>query len=130
MTRLSPADRYKRDLEVLDIPASVLRTHMKKAAGKEGEELEALLRGFAETAESIYPYRRGKDPRHRLIGAPLEERGINPDNWLQHIGEMTDREISYMLDQEPGTGRRNEERIVHPESSDRELAEFMRDFGL
>ena len=66
MTRLSPADRYKRDLEVLDIPASVLRTHMKKAAGKEGEELEALLRGFAETAESIYPYRRGKDPRQLI----------------------------------------------------------------
>ncbi len=129
MTRLSPEERYKRDLEILDIPASVLQEHIEKIDGKSDEELDDLLNGFARMAESLYPYRWGKDPRHKLIDGPLEKRGINPDNWLQNIDEMSDREISYMLDQEPGIGRRNEERIVYPESSEREYAEFMRDFG-
>ena len=130
MTRLSPEERYLRDLDVLDIPDSVVTEHLEKISRITDKELDDLLQSFARITEGFYPYIWGKDPRHKLIGAPLEERGINQDNWLRHLDEMTDREISYMLDQEPGIGRRNEGRIVHPEASEREYAEFKRDFGI
>ncbi len=129
-TRLSSEERCKRDMEVLDISASALQNELKKVSGKTEQERDAVLREFADCSESIYPYRWGKDPRHKLIGVLLEERGINLDNWLKRLDEMTDREISYMLDHEIGMGRRNEERVIHPETSERGYAEFMRDFGL
>ncbi len=130
MTRLSPGERYQRDLEVLDIPASVLLEHLERMERREDGEFDSLLSHLSRRAESMFPYRWGKDPRHEKIGIPLEKRGINQENWLWRLDEMTDREISYMLDQEPGIGRRNEGRIVHPEASEREYAEFMLYFGL
>ena len=57
-----------------------------------------------------------------------ESRGISQANWLQHLDEMTDEEITFFLDREPGKERLDEERRARPSISDRTRAEFMRDF--
>lgn len=59
---------------------------------------------------------------------PFKSRGITQENWLQHLDELTDEEITYLLDQEPGKERLDEERKADPNISDRTRAEFMRDF--
>jgi hypothetical protein len=41
---------------------------------------------------------------------------------------MTDEEITYMLNQEPGREKLDEERAACPEISDRTRAEYLRDF--
>ena len=50
------------------------------------------------------------------------------DNWLQHLDEMTDEEITERLNQEPGRERLDEERRASPDITDRTRAEFLRDF--
>ena len=127
---MTPEQRYRKDLEILAIPDLIRWEESVEIDLRDEAEQNALFSRFSNSAEGSYPYRWGKDPRHGTIGEPLEKRGINLENWLRHLDEMTDREISYMLDQEIGTGRREEDRIVHPEASEREYAEFMRDFGL
>lgn len=129
-TGVTPEQRYRKDLEILAIPDLIRWEESVEIDLRDEAEQNALFSRFSNSAEGSYPYRWGKDPRHGTIGEPLEKRGINLENWLRHLDEMTDREISYMLDQEIGTGRREEDRIVHPEASEREYAEFMRDFGL
>lgn len=59
---------------------------------------------------------------------PFTDRGINQDNWLQHLNELTDEEITFLLDREPGKERLDEERKADPSISDRTRAEYLRDF--
>lgn len=63
------------------------------------------------------------------IEASIKAKRLTRDNWLNHLDEMTDEEITYMLDMEPDAVRIAEERKAQPEISDRTTAEFMRDFG-
>lgn len=63
------------------------------------------------------------------IEASIKSKRLTRDNWLNHLDEMTDEEITYMLDREPDAVRIAEERKAQPEISDRTTAEFMRDFG-
>lgn len=63
------------------------------------------------------------------IEASIKAKRLTRDNWLNHLDEMTDEEITYMLDREPDAVRIEEERKAQPEISDRTTAEFMRDFG-
>ena len=63
------------------------------------------------------------------IEASIKAKRLTRDNWLNHLDEMTDEEITYMLDREPDAVRIAEERKAQPEISDRTTAEFMRDFG-
>lgn len=63
------------------------------------------------------------------IEASIKAKRLTRDNWLNHLDEMTDEEITYMLDTEPDAVRIAEERKAQPEISDRTTAEFMRDFG-
>ena len=63
------------------------------------------------------------------IEASIKAKRLTRDNWLNHLDEMTDEEITYMLDREPDSVRIAEERKAQPEISDRTTAEFMRDFG-
>lgn len=128
-TGMTPRESYKRDLEVLDIHPSVLAENRERISSTTGGERNRLLADLCGMLESIYPYKWGRDPRHKQIGEPLEKRGIDKNNWLWKLDEMTDREISYMLDQEPARGRRDEERIACPEMTDRTRAEFMSAFG-
>ena len=58
----------------------------------------------------------------------LKKRGITQRNWLRHLDEMTDEEITYMLDHEPNAAEIAEARKAQPNISDRTMAEFMRDF--
>ena len=61
----------------------------------------------------------------------LEERGITQENWLDHLDEMSDPEITAMLDTEPGWKKRlDEERKAQPSISDRKRAEGMKYFGI
>ena len=62
------------------------------------------------------------------IEKSIKAKGLNLDNYLQHLDEMTDEKITYMLDQEPGKVRLDEERKARPEITDRSRAEFLRDF--
>ena len=66
--------------------------------------------------------------KDRDLQASIKAKGLTPDNYLWHLDEMTDEEITYMLDQEPGKERLDEERKAQPEISDRTQAEFYRDF--
>ena len=127
-SRMTPGERYKRDLDLLDVPASELQEQIRMFDGKPDEELDRYLDWFAKLMESMYPYRWGKDPRHGIFRESFAKKGINQENWLDHLNEMTDREISYMLDQEPGIGKMNEMRHVYPEMDEREYAEFKRYF--
>ena len=63
------------------------------------------------------------------IEASIKAKRLTRDNWLNHLDEMTDEEITYVLDREPDAVRIAEERKAQPEISDRTTAEFMRDFG-
>ena len=63
------------------------------------------------------------------IEASIKAKRLTRDNWLNHLDEMTDEEITYMLDRDPDAVRIAEERNAQPEISDRTTAEFMRDFG-
>ena len=58
----------------------------------------------------------------------LKKRGITQRNWLRHLDEMTDEEITYMLDHEPDATLIAEARKAQPSISDRTRAEFLRDF--
>lgn len=62
------------------------------------------------------------------LEASIQAKGLTPDNYLQHLDEMTDEEITHMLNQEPGRKRLDEERKAWPSLSDRSRAEFLRDF--
>ena len=59
---------------------------------------------------------------------PFKSRGITQENWLQHLDELSDEEITFLLDQEAGKRRLDEERKANPSISDRTRAEYMRDF--
>ena len=58
----------------------------------------------------------------------IRDRGITQENWLQHLDTMSDEEITYMLDREPGKARLDEERKANPSITDRIWAETLRDF--
>lgn len=58
----------------------------------------------------------------------IRAKGLTMDNYLDHLDEMTDEEITFMLNQEPGRERLDEERKADPSISDRTWAEFLRDF--
>ncbi len=58
----------------------------------------------------------------------IKKKGLTLDNYLQRQDEMTDEEITYMLNQEPGRARLDEERKAWPSITDRSRAEFLRDF--
>ena len=62
------------------------------------------------------------------IEAAIKAKGLTLDNYLQHLDEMTDEEITFMLNQEPGRKRLDEERKARPDITDRSRAEFLRDF--
>ena len=126
---MTPLERYKRDLRLLAVPRSVALEDLAKLKGKTVEEKEQLLIHFAGLYESLYPYKHGRDPRYSQIGRNLENRGINSENWVWRLDEMTDMEIAYMAEQEPCIGSLNEGRLVYPKSTDRERIEFMRYFG-
>ena len=58
----------------------------------------------------------------------LKKRGITQRYWLWHLDEMTDEEITYMLDHEPDAAEIAEERKAQPDISDRTRAELLRAF--
>ena len=62
------------------------------------------------------------------LEASIKAKGLTPDNYLQHLDEMTDEEITHMLNQEPDAKRIAEERKVTGTTA-REMAEDKRDFG-
>ena len=75
----------------------------------------------------------GTKPRRRLASPykELSERGITKNNWLEHLDEMEDSEITAMLNIDPPVNREclDEERKARPSLTDRMRAEGMRDFG-
>lgn len=62
------------------------------------------------------------------LPAIIRAKGLTMENYLDHLDEMTDEEIAFMLNQEPGRERLDEERRADPSISDRTWAEFLRDF--
>lgn len=53
---------------------------------------------------------------------------ITQENWLQHLDELTDEQITEFLNQRPGRKRLEAERKADPNISDRTRAEYLRDF--
>ena len=62
------------------------------------------------------------------LEASIKLKGLTQGNWLEHLDEMTDEDITFMLDKEPDAKRIAEERKAQPSLSDRTRAEFLRDF--
>ena len=57
----------------------------------------------------------------------LKQRGIKKGNFHLHLDEMTDEEITVMLDLTEGKAYMNEVRNAYPKQTDRTYAEFIRD---
>lgn len=53
---------------------------------------------------------------------------ITVDNYLYHLDELSDEQITEFLNQEPDAKRIAEERKAWPSITDRSRAEFRRDF--
>ena len=68
-------------------------------------------------------YRDRRAMLHRL-----NKRGITPDNFPWELDRMTDEEITFMLDLTEGKAIMDEMRKAQPEQTDRQYAEFIRDF--
>ena len=60
----------------------------------------------------------------------LSERGITQDNWLNHLKEMSDEEITAMLDIDPRHKMWEDSRRANPEITDRQRAEGLYYFGI
>ena len=58
----------------------------------------------------------------------LKSRGITQDNFPWKLDEMSDPEITLMLDLTEGKAYMDEDRKAYPNESDRTRAEFLRDF--
>ena len=58
----------------------------------------------------------------------LKKRGITPENFPWELDQMTDQEITFMLDLTEGKGMMDDMRRAQPEQTDRQYAEFIRDF--
>ena len=121
---MTPEERYNRDLRLLEIPRSVHQEYYEEFNGKPEPEKNRLLTRFSSDLESLYPYRWRADPRHHEVFGLQDKRGINRDNWYDHLDEMSDREISYMRDQDFGVGWRQAERMAYPSMSERAMAEW------
>ena len=76
-------------------------------------------------AKKEHPYNVLKSPFREL-----EQRGITLENWLDHLDEMTDEEITPMLNLavKNRLPHLEEERKASPDISDRRRAEIMRGF--
>ena len=59
----------------------------------------------------------------------LKKRGITQENWLQNLDNMSDSEITEMLNLRPFRKRLDEERKAQPSLTDRDRAECLRYFG-
>ena len=62
------------------------------------------------------------------IEASLKAKGIHKSTWEYYLDDMTDEEITYMLNHERMVFLINEDREERPEVSDRERAKWF--FGL
>ena len=62
------------------------------------------------------------------IEASLKAKGITKALWEYYLDDMTDEEITYMLNHERRVFLINEDREEHPERSERERAKWW--FGL
>jgi hypothetical protein len=62
------------------------------------------------------------------IEKAIQQKGLTLDNYLFRLDEMTDEEITYMLDLDEGKALMDEARAAQPNLSDRKRAEFMRYF--
>ena len=65
--------------------------------------------------------------RMRSEGFNIGSSPINENNWLLRLSEMTDEEISAMLDKTEGKALMDEMRTSDPKHSDRSYAEWLRD---
>ncbi len=127
---MTPLERYQRDCRSLDIPESTKQGFRKLLEEIPPAERNQTLMDFSKLVESMYPYKWGSDPRHYRYGKHLQEKGINPGNWDDHLSELTDQEIAYMQEQKFGVGCVLEERMVYPGTDVRAKAEFERAFGI
>lgn len=120
------SEKYIRALLERATPESLLREHKKLLEGKTPNEQRKIRDRLSLDILAEYPYKPLVELDY-LEG--LREKHIDERNWLKHLDEMTDREITFMLEQHPGKAELDLNRKKHPEISDRVRAEFLRDFG-
>ncbi len=103
----------------------MIREHEKLLQGKTPVEQKRIKDMLALEIFAECPYK----PLIELeYWDNLREKHINERNWLKHLDEMSNEEITFMLEQLPGKEGLNRNRQAHPEISDRIRAEFIRDF--
>lgn len=97
------------------------------------EEWEKIREGIRRIHEVHYGDEDPIFPPGERIREKLRARGITQKNWLQHLDDMTDQEITIFIDAEVGPKelkKLNEQRKARPSITDRMRAEGMRDFGV
>ena len=91
------------------------------------EEWEKIREGIRRIHEVHYGDEDPIIPPEEWIRERLRARGITQENWLRHLDQMTDQEITVMLTREWGKARLEEDRKAYPHTTDRARAEYERD---
>ena len=104
---------------------SLTKAHEKLLEGKSPAEQRKIRDQLALEIIAECPYKTLVELDYL---EDLRKKHIDEQNWLKHLDEMTDGEITFMMEQLPGKNGLNANRRLHPEIPDRIRAEFLRDF--
>ena len=118
------SEKYSIACADRDVPDTLLALQRVLWMGAAKSKRRAMKEEWAITLMEDYPFKTEAELKYREA---LREKKIDERNWLRHLDEMTDREITFMLEQQPGKNGLDLNRRAHPEISDRIRAEFMRD---
>ncbi len=102
----------------------MIKEHERLLEGKTPAEQKKIKDRLALDIFAECPYKPRIELEH---WDNLREKHINERNWLHHLDEMTNEEITFMLEQLPEKDGLNRNRQAHPEISDKIRAEFLRD---
>lgn len=118
---------YKAVIMEREIPHAVLEEHLAKLEGKHPTEQRRIREELALELMAQYSFRRDIELDLREM---LRQKHITEKNWLKHLDKMSEREITFMLEQLPDKACLDRSRRTRPMIPDRLRAEFLRDFGL
>ena len=112
------------------IPWDIICKCIDLCYGQTPEKQEELKIRFAKDIRNSYPYRPGRDPRSKELYQELTERKVNQKNWLTMLNQLSDEEITCMLNNANQANLRfwlQEDRQKNPQCPDRLRAENIRD---
>ena len=91
-------DEYDRAYFDRAVPEQIFNRHIDLWIDRPPAQVLAIRRFLAKKVCEAYPYRPGKDPRSIALLEEIKARGINFSNWLSCLEDLTDEEVTCMLD--------------------------------